>query len=622
MAFRRFSRKRKIVLWTSKPGGGLVIEIERAGPLRDVGAELAAGLQTVLSTASLASLCDETARLFKRLTGYDRVMVYRFDDEGHGQVFSEEREPHLEAYLGNRYPATDIPQIARQLYMRNRVRVLVDIDYTPVPILAGPAEGGAALDMSLCVLRSMSPIHIQYLKNMGVGATLVASLVVGGALWGLVACHHYQPRELHFEDRAMCEVLAEAVATRAAALESFQQAQAELWVRRIEQRMIEAIARHGDWRLALFDGSNSLLQPVAASGAALLFEDQVLTAGEVPGTAELREIGAWLDRQDWSDAFATASLGSDAPEFAPIIRVASGVLAVRVSSVPGEFLVWFRPERIRTVTWGGNPYKAVVIGDDPADLSPRRSFAQWHQVVEGTSDPWSPADLTAARLIGESITDVVLQFRSLRMLIAQDQLDTVRRQVEVAEQAVLIAGADGRVLSLNAAFARLGGPGAAPVHVADVLALLDDAPEAGRRLDDLLHAGRSWRGEVRMRGDDGEKLLLVRADPVFAAPGRVLGFVMLFTDLADQKAAEQARRHFQDRVVQSGRVLPGRLDTAQDLQYRNLLATLVDNAQLAALEITDGVDMARIPPMLDSLENSVQRAAQLLERLIRHAGES
>ena len=173
-------------------------------------------------------------------------MVYRFDEQGHGEVFSEEREPELEAFLGNHYPASDIPQIARRLYVRNRVRVLEDVEYLPVPLT--PARSpldGQQLDMSLCYLRSMSPIHIQYLKNMGVAATLVSSLLVGGRLWGLVSCHHYSPRTIQYEVRVACELLAESVATRISALQSFAQAQAELSVRRLEQRMIEAISRRG-----------------------------------------------------------------------------------------------------------------------------------------------------------------------------------------------------------------------------------------------------------------------------------------------------------------------------------------------------------------------------------------
>ena len=267
------------------PDGGLIVELERAGPPVDLSRHVDRAVHTILTASSLRILCDSTAKIFKDLTGYDRVMVYRFDDQGHGEVFSERRQPKLEAYLGNRYPASDIPQIARRLYERNRVRVLVDVGYTPVPLR--PARSpitGQDLDMSMCFLRSMSPIHIQYLQNMGVGATLVVSLMVGGKLWGLIACHHYVPRFAHFEVRAVCELLAEAIGTRIAALESFVQAQAELSVRRLEQRMIEAISREGDWKLALFDGSKSVLQHVGATGAALLFEDEVHTVGDVPGT--------------------------------------------------------------------------------------------------------------------------------------------------------------------------------------------------------------------------------------------------------------------------------------------------------------------------------------------------
>ena len=175
------------------PHGGLVVELEPAGPPADRSRQVEDALRRTLLSSSLRVLCDETARIFRDLTGYDRVMVYRFDEEGHGEVLAEERDEALEPYLGNRYPATDIPQIARRLYERNRVRVLVDIDYTPVPLTpAMLPDTGQPLDMSMCSLRSVSPIHVQYLKNMGVRATLVVSLMVGGRLWGLISCHHYR----------------------------------------------------------------------------------------------------------------------------------------------------------------------------------------------------------------------------------------------------------------------------------------------------------------------------------------------------------------------------------------------------------------------------------------------
>ena len=602
-------------------GGGVVIELERAGPPVDLSSRIEAALHAILGAHSLRTLGDETARIFRDLTGYDRVMVYRFDENGHGEVFSERRRADLEAFLGNRYPASDIPQMARRLYERNRVRVLVDAGYHPVPLTPALSPiTGAELDMSLCFLRSMSPIHVQYMQNMGVSATLVASLVVGGRLWGLVACHHCAPMLPHIEARTACELLVEAVATRIAALECFTQAQAELSVRRLEQRLIEAISREGEWRNALFDHSQTLLQPVGASGAALLFEGQVLTAGDVPGTQQLRALGAWLDARARVPVFATASLGLDAPEFGALAAAASGLLATGISTAPGDYLMWFRPERVRTVTWGGNPFKPALPGDTPDTLSPRRSFAQWHQLVEGTSEPWTQADLAAARLIGDTVADVVLQFRAVHMLIAQSQLDDVRRQVRLAEQPVVIADAEGLILVGNDAFHRM------LPNARDALQRLDDLPayfaepaDIRQRLRDVIAHRHTWRGEVRLESGPEPRPLLVRADPVFSAPGCVLGFVFLFTDLSERKAAEAARRRFQDSVIERNHGHLRHEDPHVAMLYRQLMSSVVENAQLAALEITDGLDMVRMAELLESVRGSVTRAADVLEHLIHQS---
>ena len=603
------------------PHGGLVIEFERAGPPADRSRLVEDALRRTLLSSSLRTLCDETARIFRDLTGYDRVMVYRFDEEGHGEVLAEEREQALEAYLGNRYPATDIPQIARRLYERNRVRVLVDINYTPVPLMpAVLPDTGQPLDMSMCSLRSVSPIHVQYLKNMGVRATLVVSLMVSGRLWGLISCHHYAPRSLPFETRAVCELLAEAVGTRIAALASFARDQADTAVRRLEQRLIEAIPREGNWRSALFAHPQSLLQPLSAAGVALLFEGQVLAAGEVPGTLELRRIGEWLDGKAAlgnAPVIATMSLGLDEPEFEALSPVASGVAAVPLSTAGGEYLVWFRPERVRTVTWGGDPSKSFVPGGTAFDLSPRRSFAQWHQLVECTSEAWSEADLAAAQLIGDTVKDVILQFRSVGLLIAQDQLSRVQRQVQGAESPVVVADATGRVTLVNNAFkGLLGNAAPAPETLADLPTVFADASVAERMLGDLVDRGTAWRGEAVLGGSCPVQ---IRADPVFSSPGRVTGFVLMFTDLTDQKAAEAARQRFQERIFERGRPRSTRLDAKGDLLFEALLSHVVENAQLAALEITDGGETARMPEMLESVRASVSRTRRVLEHLILHS---
>ena len=212
-------------------------------------------VQRFSEASSIGTLTDSVVQCVRDIVGYDRVMVYRFDPDGHGKIIAEARDPRLEPLLGHRYPATDIPQRARELYLRNRVRVLVDVHYEPsvlVPRLLpeGSAHTEGELDMSLCYLRSMSPLHLQYLMNMGVTATLVVSLVREGKLWGLIACHHYAPRNVPYAVRAACELLGEAISTRIAAIENYARAQVAIQVRRLEQRLIEATSTEGDWRLA------------------------------------------------------------------------------------------------------------------------------------------------------------------------------------------------------------------------------------------------------------------------------------------------------------------------------------------------------------------------------------
>lgn len=610
--------------------GGLMIELEPTEAAANLGSALDSAFHRIALSSSLRGLCDEAATIFREIAGYDRVMVYRFDDEGHGEVFSERKRPDLEAFLGNWYPASDIPQIARRLYERNRVRLLVDVNYTPVPLQPRLSPlNGRDLDMSLSCLRSMSPIHQKYLQNMGVGATLVCSLMVCNRLWGLIACHHYQPRFIQFDVRAACEALAEACAIRIAALESFAQSQSELVVRRIEQRLVEAVSRDGDWQTALFDSAQSLLQPLGASGAALLFEGQVTTIGDVPGTQRIRDVGSWLDvkRKERGgpgrETLSTASLTIDEPSFMDIRKVASGLVAAPLSASEGEYLVWFRPERITTVTWGGDPLKAVIIGDDPSDLSPRRSFAQWHQLVEQKSDTWSPAELSSARMIGETVADVALQFRSVRMVIAQDQLESVSRQVLRSEQPVIIADVEGRILLLNEAFEQqLRASHPHLPHLRDLGSYFTAPAEFRAHLDDLLRNRRSWRGELQIGGKGGQtRHLMVRADPVIGQYDRVLGFVLIFSDLSDRKAAESARTQFQEDL--GGRRRPSlRLDSGANVLFQELAASAVENAQLAALEVTHGAEVSRMPEMLESIRNSTTRTLDILEHLVWHTSHS
>ncbi len=294
-------------------------------------------------------------------------------------------------------------------------------------------------------------------------------------------------------------------------------------------------------------------------------------------------------------------------------------MATRVSGNDDEMLMWFRKERVRTVTWGGNPFKPPSSGDDPSELSPRRSFAQWHQVVEGTSDPWTAADQASARMIGASVTDVIVQFRAVRIVIAKEQLDQVRRQVRASELQVLVADADGRILESNPAFEELVGAKKGALRTLDDLPdYFADSVEVAIRIDALRSDRRPWRGEAQLKLKDKKsdgRLLHIRADAVVAGPDRTLGFVLLLTDLADRKVADAARRRFQDSILMSHRPHSSPMASLTDLKAQKLISNVIENAQLAALEITDGADTTKMPALLESIRISVARAAEVLEYL-------
>jgi light-regulated signal transduction histidine kinase (bacteriophytochrome) len=599
----------------------LIVELEPAGPRVDLRQKMEGAISSFLSASSLDHLCDEASKVLRELTGYDRVMIYKFDADGHGQVYAESKREDLESYLGNWYPASDIPQIARRLYERNRVRMLVDVHYVPVPV--SPAKfpvTGKDLDMSLCFLRSMSPIHIEYLKNMGVSATLVASLMVGEKLWGLISCHHYSPRHTHYEHRTGCEVLAEVLSTRIASLESFARARVEMSVRRLEEMMLASVSRYGDWKSDLFDRPKTLLETVHATGVALVFEEKLYTAGDIPGTHDIRKLISWLDTKltPQAPSFATKSIASEDPEFSGLTAVASGVLAIRIPDAQGEYLIWFRPERRHTVTWGGDPMKPFLTGGSPSDLSPRRSFAQWHQVVEGSSAPWTQADIATARMVSDSVADVILQFRALRLLILQNQLRKVRRDVRLSAELAVVADVDGRILMASQAFGLLSEAIHPPLQtLSDLSELFEDPAAVRSRLTDLTKSKHIWRGEAALRAANNETTpLLVRGEPVFSGPDTLLGYILLFTDLRQQKAAESARRQSLRSIVEAQEFLSGRLPPDGLMDYLSLLSLVVGNAQRATLEITDGIDLESMPRMVGSVKSSVARTAELLENLI------
>ena len=587
---------------------------------------LSAAVQRFSSATSIGTLADAAVRSFRDMLGYDRVMVYKFDPDGHGKIIAEARHPRLESLLGHHYPASDIPQRARELYLRNRLRVLVDVHYQPALLQPRLVPGcDDELDMSMCYLRSMSPLHLQYLKNMGVTATLVVSLVREGRLWGLIACHHDTPRNLRFAVRSAADLLAEVISTRIAAIENYAHAQGAIQVHRLEQRLVEATSTEGDWRLALFRNPRNLLQPLEATGAALFHDGELLTAGEVPSTAELRALLAWIETQRFEGLFSCNSVSRANSAFDSLTPMASGVLAVKLSVSGPDYLVWFRKEQLLTVTWAGDPSKPVV-GNDPLELSPRRSFAAWSEIVRGTALPWTTSELSLARAFRASLIDIIVQINAVRLLIAEHQLAHIRAMVGSSNEPVAIADAQGRTLFANDAFAALrlkrGAAASEPapaVPGAVELASLFATPEAMRRiLRTVADERRSWRGELALTVEGGAILpVAVRAEVVAARDGSVLGFFVILVDLTDSRRVAEARRHLEQSLSRAFDKEPGLDARASVFSARDdLMSAILANASLAAMDIADG-SAPTAAPLLEELEESTRRATALFERIRR-----
>lgn len=356
--------------------------------------------------------CQYLAETLREVSGFERVMIYRFREDETGEVITESLDSGLAPYLGLRYPASDIPKIARELYLANSHRQIPDRAAEPVPILAVAGED-TPLDLSLSDLRAVSPVHLEYLKNMGVTASLSFSLVVGERLWGLIACHHRQPRHLPLPVRERCVAMSQAFSL---AIAGFQGTRRLLELYESEEditHLHEALRQAED-----FSNENTpeasrrlgemLLDLVAASGAALVDGDNLICFGNPPPAEAIRAQIAWMIAACDDSIFATDHLPDLFPPAQAYPEQASGLLAVRVRhyTEAGERLfLWWRPEQPQTVAWAGDPRKSALgdrSSDDPSDqtpamLSPRASFEQWVETMTGCSDPWTNTDLLRAR---------------------------------------------------------------------------------------------------------------------------------------------------------------------------------------------------------------------------------
>jgi two-component system, chemotaxis family, sensor kinase Cph1 len=404
-------------LFAHRSGGLIVLELEKAGapagvPLQKMYAELRADIAKLQETRSVKEFFDLAVARIRSFTGFDRVMAYRFDEDGGGHVIAEDRRDDVEPYLGLHYPATDIPAPARRLFSMSWVRHLPDVDYVPVPLIcaASPAALGP-VDMSYASLRSVSVMYSDYLKNMGVKATLVMPLMKEGRLWGLIsAMHHAGPRHLPHETRMAAEFLAHSLSLLMSAKEDAEVFERVLAMNATTERLIQALTRDPDFDKTLGSSGNlpDVLAQVDAEGAAVVSKSRAALTGKTPSVEEVRDLARWIGDQE-ALVFSTDRLSALYEPAKAFANTGSGVLAVRMGEKRPEMLLWFRPEQIEEVSWAGDPHKPVDVSDTEGAvrLRPRASFALWKESVRFRSTPWRDNEKAAVTKLRLAIGDIV-----------------------------------------------------------------------------------------------------------------------------------------------------------------------------------------------------------------------
>ena len=398
----------------------MVVELEPAG--QDSQFTQASIPKTVMRMKQLDryddidSYCRAVVEQLHRLTGFDRVMVYRFDHRWNGEVIAECRNDKLPSFLHHHFPASDIPPQARALYEKNLLRFIADTDAPTISLLSGSSPiAQKPLDLSFSVLRAISPVHIEYLRNMGVRATVTISLLNDGKLWGMITCHHTQPWHISCELRNMLALMGNFFSMKISALFNLARIKSMDTIQNELRVLTDLLRRTNDIDALFQERSNEFLNLAGASGSYFQFEDDQFTAGKIPPESELPALIEWIQRQELLDGlFVTDNLGALYPRAQAFAGDASGLLAVALDNQNSSFILWFRPEAIRNIPWAGKPHKQITADQQGPRLTPRHSFATWLEAVHGFSTPWLDNNIVAVKLISFSIAQLLIQQARLR----------------------------------------------------------------------------------------------------------------------------------------------------------------------------------------------------------------
>lgn len=346
----------------------------------------------------------------KQLSGFDRVLVYQFDPQWNGIVIAQAKEDDMDDYLDLRFPASDVPRQARDLYYKNPYRLIPTRDYKPIgliPIVNPMTQ--RFTDLSDCNLRSVAAVHLEYLANLKITASMSLPLIVDNKLWGLISCHHKSAKNPDYEQRSAMELLAGILSAQISGKEKERTILLRAQLRGVHAHLLEQLYNKTGFTEGLLGEGTTIMDLLSITGAAVLYEGNILTAGETPSNQELKELASWLRRNKSEQVIATNSLPAEYAQSKAYKDLASGLIALPIHAEHGEYIFGFRPEVLQTVTWGGNPNNAIQMEADGKSYHPRNSFASYQETVKHTSLPWEEEELEAAAVLRSAVLEKILK---------------------------------------------------------------------------------------------------------------------------------------------------------------------------------------------------------------------
>lgn len=360
------------------------------------------------SATDIQDVCTVAATELKRISGFDKIMIYAFDRDWNGNVLAEAMEPDMETYLGFTFPASDIPKPARDMYHKNPYRFIPNREFKPVRLypVINPVTN-SFLDMSECNLRGVAAVHVEYLKNMQVTASMSVRLIKDGALWGLIACHHKTARRIDNQLCTVLEFLSTVISSRISLLHHQKFIDLSTRLNSLYTQLIENIYQSKNLLKSLLHEKPHVMDLFDAQGVVATYKGKTLSAGETPNASELEDLVLWLHLKQLRKVFYTDSLSGIFEIASEYQDIASGMLVIPIQSAQDEYVILFRKEFIRTTNWGGNPEERIFFDKDPKIYHPRHSFKLWQEHVKGFSKPWLQEEVMAAENLRSFIYELI-----------------------------------------------------------------------------------------------------------------------------------------------------------------------------------------------------------------------